>query len=215
MNNALLIIPCCKTKALGGSNKPVGYVDPLSSLVTDSTYSKIEDVRNGYSNLLRKPQQYMKAIDRYTGHLYRAVPNFAEIVKEYTNSENQPHLLILSALYGLLHPNSLINDYDLRLNKARSHWTAHFSAILEDYVLQNDIKEIRIYCGSDYAKLLQMAIKPLKKNKSITKAVIYKVSGYGAGIICKHHGLQLLKDIHPSDPRIDSSFERDVTEINI
>ena len=112
--NTLLIIPCCKFKKSGGQARPFEYRDPLSALIDEHHFQRVEETRKTLSHIIAEGdrESFLPAIERYIGYFYRAAPNMSEIIRQKTNSENQPRLLILSALYGPLHPESLINIYD-------------------------------------------------------------------------------------------------------
>lgn len=211
MKNTLLIIPCCKIKRTNGYPKPSDYRDPLSKLIDEDIYQDIIKTRKTLSHIIEEEdsEYFSPAIERYIGYFYQAVPNLAQILKEKTNAENQPKLLILSALYGPLHLESLICNYDLLLNKKDSPWAARFVPFLENYVLRNDIKEVRIYCESDYADLLWGAIEPLRKRGILLNAIQYKVQADGAEIIYTNQGLQLIKDLEPTHPKLN--FTREIT----
>jgi len=80
-------------------------------------------------------QQYLPAIDRYNGYLYTAKENFSDIIKNGLDNPDKPRIIILSALYGPLHPVSIIQDYELKMSDkyACKTWKEHFPDFLSDY----------------------------------------------------------------------------------
>jgi cytoplasmic iron level regulating protein YaaA (DUF328/UPF0246 family) len=157
----------------------------------------------------------MPAIDRYIGKLYSANSNLSNCIKEQTNGKYQPKLIILSALYGPLHPETMINDYELKmLNTKNTQWYIKFPSFLKDYVSRNNIKEIRIYCGKStgYYNVLSNAIKPLLKIKLLSNAIIYNVIKGDTYHTPHNHGLQLSMDLCDNE---NADFTRKIITENI
>ena len=196
-NNTLLIIPCCKHKQTGGLPRPAGYQDPLSELIDPQSFERIENTRKKLSHVVGEGDEtcFLPAIERYVGHFYRAVPNMAEVIRNKTNSANQPRLLILSALYGPLHPESLINIYDLRLHCNTSPWTSQFPVFLERYVRQNGVERIRVYCESDYAEVLRLSSEALVLNGHLSEVVVYEAQGTDVQSMYRNYGRRLVEDL--------------------
>jgi ssDNA-binding Zn-finger/Zn-ribbon topoisomerase 1 len=197
-SQTLLIIPCCKTKNSGGVQLPNDYKDPLTDFISQEQFSMVLKSRTKLYSHIKNKEQFVFAINRYNGNLYKAIPNMADCIKEKTNSSNQPKLIILSALYGPLHPLSLINDYELRMpNTKNSIWHNNFPSFLKNYVKQNNISTIRIYCGQStgYYSVLSKSIKPLLKKKIIKAAIHYDIIDGNSYHTPHNHGLQLAKDL--------------------
>lgn len=217
--NTLLIIPCCKTKISGGNPLPKNYKDPLLEFISTSLYQDIQLAREELENsekAIKDKSYFSPAIERYNGNLYRAIPNFASEIENKTNGENQPKLIILSALYGPLHPLSLINDYELRMQKNSSQiWCKIFPSFLKEYVCTNKISSIKIYCGksTDYNKVLLNAIKSLRENDKFDNVIRYDVVGGNSFFTPQHHGLQLSLDLNIIKSK--EKFSKPVKTINI
>jgi len=134
--DTLVLFPCCACK-YGDGEYWGGTYSPLAELMDGEAISHLLKVR---TLLLEKIQgekryctgkyiknalikagpdfgqqdtsgRYLPAIDRNIGALYTAEPGFANLVREHIRRGEGPHLLIISALYGLLHPLELIQDY--------------------------------------------------------------------------------------------------------
>lgn len=142
-SHTLLIIPCCAAKKAAGIPLVEGS-DPLMECVSERAYASVLNARarvlastradprfmrekyakNGLtrdgSDLGgdRTDGRYFTALGRYDGKLYR-VPGFKQTVSDLASNESRAKILILSALYGPLHPNSPIQDYNLMMSDAR------------------------------------------------------------------------------------------------
>jgi len=199
----LLIIPCCKSKCSGGNDLPPEYVDPLTSTVSSSAWSSIITARTCQEQYLTDNLHFLPAIDRYTGSLYRPIPEFSSLTLERTNTISTPKLLILSALYGPLHPESLINDYDLKMpSTKKSVWMKNFPEFLSDYVATQNVSSIRVYFGQStgYFKVANNAIKPILQSGGIENAIQYQVEDGGSYLTPYNHGLKLAHDLKLPDP---------------
>lgn len=215
---SLLIIPCCKRKQQGGIEKPKDYCDPLLKTVTQENYNKVEELHTSSElNCYKKNvAEYIPAIERYDGHLYRAHKEFISIVRKQTNRKNRPKLLILSALYGPLHPETLINNYDLKMpNTKSSIWWHNLPSFLTSYVKQMNINNVSIYCGrsTGYYKVLSKSIIQLLNDGSIDYAIHCNVIDGSSSTTPKNHGLQLLRDLRLG--LTDLEFTRKIEKINL
>ena len=216
-DKTLLIIPCCKKKKSGGIVLPTNYIDPLSVTVSKNQYNAIIEARkplklNGH---LQNTEQYMPAIDRYAGTLYKIFDNISECIRTYTNSENCPKLIILSALYGPLHPESLINNYNLEMPKGRNQeWYQAFPSFLESYVNNQQIENIRFYVGrtTGYYDVVSNSVRPLLRNKSLRLAIHLNVIDGGTFVTPYNHGLQLASDLSCAT---SLEFNRTVEAVNL
>lgn len=212
----LLIIPCCKTKNSGGHDLPKDYRDPLKELVSTSSFQIIAAKRKEFEHKLKDREHYMPAISRYSGNLYKSIPNFASEIIQRTNGEHQPKLIILSALYGPLHPLSLINDYELQMDKSRNHvWYKVFPLFLEDYVRTNRISSIRLYCGQStgYNKVLIHAVESLREKRRFDDVTRYDVFEGNSYLTPHNHGLQLCYDLNIIPSK--ALFTKEVKPINV
>lgn len=75
------------------------------------------------------PAKYMLALNRYDGNLYK-VKNVRELLQ---NTPKGVNISIMSALYGLLTCDDLIQDYDLEMSKTCSIWQKTLPKIIEHY----------------------------------------------------------------------------------
>src|SRR5947209_20547239 len=92
---------------------------------------------------------YRPAIERYIGNLYSVDPGFAVKIRRTLHEENRRHILILSALYGPLHPLSPIQDYNLKMSNSPAYRTrkAGLASFLKEYVTRNGIRSVCFYLG--------------------------------------------------------------------
>ena len=223
-SDTLPIIPCCADKAPGGYETD-HYNDLLSQTVSSKCYNDVISARaellsrlkskpkylsNEYSKnkeILRGPDfggpgiscSYLSAVDRYTGNLYSADPDFSVAIKEALDTRDKPKILVLSALYGPLHPLSLIQDYNLKMSDSLAYqtWKNVFAPFLEEYVNRNNIRSIYLYLGSStaYFKVAKKAIDPLLKKGLLIRAVQYEVENGNAYHTPHNHGLRILSDL--------------------
>ncbi|MBC8214160.1 MAG: peroxide stress protein YaaA [Candidatus Marinimicrobia bacterium] len=198
--NTLLIIPCCARKSSGGKPLPKNYSDPLSKYICPSAYKNLVDIRKDHiAQHIKHSDQYMPAIDRYNGNLYTAFPTLSKCIRNNTNIEGKPKLLILSALYGPLHPESLINDYNLIMPISKNgFWALNFPAFLSDYVNHNKIEYIRFYCGTStgYYTVVNQSATPLLGGHTTLKGVTHcNVVNGNSYHTPYNHGLQLATDL--------------------
>ena len=213
----LLIIPCCARKRPGGGNVGVHAVQ-LEGIVSSKAYAEVLSARaNVLSTVRSKPRylsgkysknasiqegpefggnrldgQYMSAIERYIGSLYSGASRFAEAIRNNERDNSKISVLILSALYGPLHPMDLIQDYNLQMSDSPAYqvWKDQFPIFLEEYVERKQISDLHLYVGSStrYFRVAQLAIAQLKRRDLIKSAVQYDVLG-GSSYITPHtHG---------------------------
>ena len=213
----LLLIPCCARKQPKG-HVPAATPEPLSNLVSHSVYSDILEARRDVLSYISRCEKYLSgkyiknrgvrpgpdfggrytsgrylsAIERYKGTLYQSVP--ATLVGEGNPSQNQcnRHVLILSALYGPLHPGSDIQDYNLKMSDLPAYkiWKAAFPTFLRNYVTSNEIQSIYLFLGTTthYLKIARLAVKPLLDDHLITEALQYHVIDGNSNKTPKLHG---------------------------
>ena len=152
-----MILPCCSEKKDGGLSNYEGY---LSKYISRDCYKRIIETRkNILSNLKQNDEyitgkyrknknikagkdfgeanstgKYMQAIDRYAGSLYSAVQISTRLVRQSFKKGNGPKIIILSALYGPLHPLDMIQDYNLRMSDkpAYTAWKTTFCSFYQN-----------------------------------------------------------------------------------
>ncbi|MCK9179211.1 MAG: hypothetical protein M0P93_09430 [Candidatus Cloacimonetes bacterium] len=99
---------------------------------------------------------------------------FSKAIK-YIKQQNYDKWFILSAKYGLLNPNVLIEPYDLTLNNMKSEEIKKWSQKVFNQLIEYNIIEIDFYAGEKYRKYLI----PLLENKSIKYNIPLKGLGIG------------------------------------
>ena len=211
----LFLIPCCSTKNRDGHSPPPA-TEPLRTLVSKDVYfdilkarkqvlsgirrnkkhmSTLENRKNELNGRLRPGPDfggkrasglYLPAAERYAGTLYSNAPSLS--------SRDDPDIpiLILSGLYGPLHPMSHIQDYNLQMGDGPAYgvWKKFFPRFLRDYVSSNGIREIHLFFGSSthYLKVAEAAVKSLSKEKLVKAAVQYHVTDGNQRQTPKTHG---------------------------
>jgi len=239
-SDTLFIIPCCKAKEIGGI-RLAKYNDELREFVSLEIYNSILSARkellsiikqnkkyisNDYSknnNIIFGPDfglkelssKYLPAIDRYKGYLYSAEPNFKNILKKGLNDPNKPRIIILSALYGPLHPLSMIQDYNLKMSDSPAFkiWKEYFPNFLKDYISRNQISGIHLYLGSktNYLKVAKNAILPLLKKGLINQAIHFGIKkGSSSNTPIKHGQLAFVHYQNESISGLIENIEENV-----
>ena len=216
MPEKLFLIPCCASKKHNGHSSSAAS-EPLSRLVSEATYSAILKTRRDVLSDIRRDKRYLSgkyeknrklepgpdfggqgasglylpAVQRYKGTLYSNVPALS------SRSDRDGRILILSALYGPLHPLSRIQDYNLQMSDKPAYrtWKKRLPGFLRNYTLSNGIEEIHLFFGSStyYLKVVQGAVGSLLKEKLIKKAIQYHVTSGSTRLTPQTHG-ELLED---------------------
>ena len=236
-DKSLLLLPCSARKASGGTRFSE---DPLAESVSSECYSNVIATRSTLlSTLLNSPKytsdkyqkntairkgrdfgpqensgDYLPATARYRGNLYTAKPGLESIITENTNSIGQPKLLILSALYGPLHPLSPIQDYNLKMSDphARKAWQYGFANFLENYIDSQKIERIHLFFGptTEYYKIALAAVTPLSRKMKLTHVYHHEIENGNAFHTPHNHGLLLYAtlsgDVHLNYTRATKSI---------
>lgn len=215
---ALAVIPCCASKAGGGVSSET-YCDPLATFVPADTYRRLlesrsralgmvkaaaglltgDSAKNGEIDVgpdfggQRGGGRYMPALHRYQGTLY-SVPGVRQAVEESALRHDVPRVLILSALYGPLHPLSPIQDYNLKMDQKPAHvWDAVFPLFLEAWVGAHKTRVIHLFTGTStaYFRTARKAVIRLLERGLIDQAVQYHVTDGSTRETPRQHGLLL------------------------
>ncbi len=212
---SLILIPCCAAKVSGG--RPFQDLgDPFESAVPPQVYAAACNTRRrAFDAVSNDPSllqgnfsknrslhdgpdfggvlgggRYLAAIERYTGTLY-SVPGVRAAMRDNVGRGGAPHLMILSALYGPLHPLSPIQDYNLRMDQAPARlWQRAFLPVLESYVRTHAIRSIVMLVGTStaYFRVASAAASELLRQGVLTDAVQYHVVEGGTRITPLEHG---------------------------
>ncbi|MBF0185928.1 MAG: peroxide stress protein YaaA [Magnetococcales bacterium] len=218
-NKTLLIIPCCARKTEGGERIQYG-ADPLFDFVSPDIYLKMMDARkeilvhannkfsavDGYekNGSIRMGKDfggnssdglYMTALNRYAGSLY-SIHGLKQVIETAVSSYDSPKIIILSALYGPLHPLSQIQDYNLKMENAMQ-WKEKFPPFLKNYIVNNGIRQIILYLGSGsaYFRVIEKAVKGFVGSGVIDKCIQYHVENGNSSTTPRQHGIRLHEDL--------------------
>ncbi len=148
---------------------------------------------------------YMPALARYAGSLY-SVPGLKSAIERTAVTKDGPKIMILSALYGPLHPLSPIQNYNLMMQDAPARaWSKEFPAFLADYVRQNGVRKIGLYLGSSttYLKVAAKAVAEIRSSGLKPEVVQYHIVDGSTRTTPLKHGSRLLCDLGgPLDPSL-------------
>jgi hypothetical protein len=104
------------------------------------------------SSKLTRPIEPIPAIDRYTGVFFKV---FNKWMREHPHRP-RPDLLIMSAQFGLLRPESLIPYYDQRMNVRLAVALApKIQAALQQELTDRRYRSILVNLGRDYLRALE------------------------------------------------------------
>jgi len=94
-----------------------------------------------------KTKKKIPAIKRYEGVYYKVINKLKRENKFPSNLD----IIIISAKYGFLKPNDLIENYDLKMNKKQARkLNKSIVRDLRNYIRDKKYKEIFINLGKDY-----------------------------------------------------------------
>lgn len=232
----LLIFPCSSEKVSGGNDVctqshlmlKVGYENVINArrhlleiILRDKRYcaGKYEincEIRNDGFDFggVDGTGRYRPAIERYAGSLYTAIADFPRIVRTHSDNFQSPQIMILSALYGPLHPLDTIQNYNLQMSDSPVYrmWKDRFPPFLREYVLTREIRQIYLYMGGStpYFKIASKATIPLFKEKLLESLVHYEVIKGNSYHTSHNHGLLIAKQLTRMP---DLKFTREISEI--
>jgi len=146
------------------------------------TKSLLDAGREGLSTCLDHNSTPIDALDRYDGYLYNSTPNFRDSIKE-AYSKNNIHILIISAVYGILTPSERIHNYDKQM--AAMYWRRHgLPKIIEEYIEQNKITHVYGFFSrtTDYIKIMKSVDwKQLNVRSNLQLSRTYSINFRGEG----------------------------------
>jgi hypothetical protein len=130
-NNPLFVIPCCKTKQANGNAVPP---PPLYMMANPAMLNgRLQALQHAQGTINPSgvefniphptPALYRPAWERYEGNFYR-VPGVQRLLQQPNN------IMIMSALYGLVLSQDLIQNYDLKMKTVRGIWLPILPAML-------------------------------------------------------------------------------------
>ena len=221
--NTLIILPCCANKRRGGAKWNNSLHGGLSSVLSEPVFHNVLHARKEVLELVQKDERYLSknyqknqgiisgpdfgennfdglylpAIERYKGSLYSANLDFRRVIAERISGSRPPIIVILSALYGPLHPFDLIQDYNLKMSDSPAirTWSRHFPVFIEEYVSKFGVKEILLYLGGStaYMKVAKKAIEPLKN--TLDSVLHFDVEKGNAYHTPHNHGLLIAEHL--------------------
>ena len=142
LDDILLLIPCCASKD-GTGPKPRLASPPWTHELSTSALAALENgrqlARSRWPNRFDSGSPYLPAMTWYTGILYSWPGLRLKLDEAFVRGMR---CLIVSAGYGLLRPDDLINWYNLQMGQALSIWNKRLSLVLADYASRNGCRHI-------------------------------------------------------------------------
>jgi len=140
--DVLLLIPCCASKK-GTGPRPRLSSAPWPDELSPSALAALEEgrrvARARWPDHFDSGSAFLPAMTWYTGIAY-SWPGFRGSLD--SAFEGGMRCLIVSAGYGLLRPDDLIQDYDLQMGRVSGIWKERLPKVLADYVSRNDIERV-------------------------------------------------------------------------
>ena len=176
------------------------YVAPRG-LKTQSS----RNIENAWvKNLTLKSCPTMRAVDRYDGTVYQIL---GKKLSEGLSSSSNSILLIISSLFGILHPNDMIPDYELMMKDRSPYNTAVYkwwSDIFERRRLSTILEERysglkNIYCFLSRTSGYIDAVRILGE-KFMTYIVSVENGSTGGSTRAWGNSLKLCLEESPSNP---------------
>jgi len=139
----LIIIPCCKKKVNGGIeiNQEPTFFENINNV------PELIERRNERINLTMPNVQpeLLTAWDRYDGRIYKRLKEHQPLINTLIADEKL-HIIIISALYGVININTPIINYNLEMGALGgvNFWSHNniLSNAINEYCIQNDIENV-------------------------------------------------------------------------
>jgi hypothetical protein len=214
----LILIPCSAEKLPGGQPFASKHVSGLARFVHRAEYDHLMAKR---ASLLREISSsprwqvgkygknrelvsgpdlggrelgglYHRTADRYSGNLYRAAGGLP-VAEESASSQA---VLILSALYGLLHPVDLIQDYNLQMSDSPAHrtWKQGLPRVLLHYIECNGVTEMFLLLGRS-TSYMKVVMKALPMIRVATKEIVHFDVVAGSSVVTPRTHGQVLAEL--------------------
>lgn len=174
--SALILMPCSGEKDVGGRPASEGTPSITESL-SPGIASQLLAARSPVLRLAdHQPGEFLPAVDRYQGHLYRAArPGLTKAIADGVD------LIIISGGFGLLHPLEAIGDYDRAFS--RSDWPRGLlESALVDLARHLGHDHVVAFCSrtTGYADLIRRT--PWKASGITASLVTPNLAGRGGAL---------------------------------
>lgn len=170
----LIVIPCCARKIKGGKEKSIYRTtffedNNLVKDLIDKRRSRINEL----DYLISNKNELLPAWERYDGTIYRNLKKHQDLINKLIKNELLD-IVIVSAFYGVINYNTVINDYDLSMNQRRSvsYWA-------ENSLLSKSLYEYGNFCG---IKNIYTFLSPNTYYKSLGKNILIHTQTWPLGL---------------------------------
>ena len=181
----LLIIPCSQRKII--RNKKDKTIRNFHKDIEKKQSKKLLDLRNQLrtkikSQFLENQSDHILAYRRYSGSLYKQIE---ESTWFETEKNDDKEIIIISALYGIIYWNEIIDNYNLSMsdkisNRTLSTWWKrnNLKEIVAEYINKSEFGNIRSFLSIPYKNAIEGIENLLNPN---IKWLNYKYSELGSG----------------------------------
>lgn len=187
-SRTLILVPCCARKIPGG-NRLAGTFPEIFADLSPQVRQQVLSTRGGILEAMQRELgekgiekgpdfggtsmagKYHPAWERYAGNLYSALGD-RKLLSTAGKRADGPGILILSALYGPLEPDSPIQDYDLRMDqplfapgrpglsvKPEKAWKSVLPGFLREWMRRNGKSRMLLLLASHYLKAVGPAVE--------------------------------------------------------
>jgi len=137
----LVILPCCKNKT--GEELYFESEIRFEDFLRPEFVHRLDEARKRFRSYIDLNSTPMSALGKYNGFLYRCTQDFKQQIKNSVEN-GEVDVLIMSAVYGFLHPSQYIFTYEKEMdNKTANLWiNLGLPEILEEYIRQVKINKV-------------------------------------------------------------------------
>lgn len=136
----LLLMPCCANK--NDNPELFSRERTVYDFITNNAKKLLIEGRKKCSKNIVEDSKEISALTRYDGYLYTQDLSFKERIKKEI-FENEVHVLILSAGYGVLRPEERIKNYNVRIDETYSCWIKNkLPEVIQDYIIIQKITHV-------------------------------------------------------------------------
>tara|TARA_B100001971_G_C18227586_1_gene561616 strand:+ start:767 stop:1417 length:651 start_codon:yes stop_codon:yes gene_type:complete len=165
-------MPCCGRKKGVDDlfNKPKSFINSLDKGCSKKFIETRSIIKYHPKFSKRFKECSLSALSLYTGNMYSK--EFKNTIRN--NLDKKFDLLIMSAGYGFVRPDEVIESYNIEMRETYSYWKKCLPNILMSYLKSKDITEVEgVFSASGaYIKVARAIQNYLKLNSSVQFRII-------------------------------------------
>lgn len=151
----LIILNCSNRKSRTGNQEQTADYFDNSEIQEIVEFRQIREnlinyLSNPILNIVENRTKMLKAYKRYIGDFYRPI-DWKQI--DAKNQQGCLHVVIVSALFGIIEYNRTIPYYDLKITQVNT-WGNFIQEAIDCYIEEKGITNVFSFLSNDYAHLL-------------------------------------------------------------